>query len=224
MGKSLTVIGYWITSLNDDSLFPPQEFVKRSLGADVATYLSSGQTYEQYRGCSWCRFQCGISAREMGSRDLTDGTWVWPEGLAHYVESHDVNLPSRFVDHITSGVRPAAHLRSPDDAVEFGYGETWCRHNLSLDYFKRLGLARQQTNLLTEQFLEEQFHDVEQRTGVSTESCIWAGCPNRALLGIKFCSRCAAKMQPHHPSAAHGIGLRRFLDDYGQNRTATLVL
>jgi hypothetical protein len=162
-----------------------------------------------------------IPVRNLGTRDGLTGPDRRNLGLAGgsrtLVEFHDVSLPSRFVDHITSGVRPAAHLRSPDDAVEFGYGETWCRHNLSLDYFKRLGLARQQTNLLTEQLLEEQFHDVEQRTGVSTESCIWAGCPNRALLGIKFCSRCAAKMQPHHPSAAHGIGLRRFLDDYGQN-------
>jgi hypothetical protein len=33
----------------------------------------------------------------MGSRDLTDGVWVWPEGLAHYVEEHDVMLPDAFL-------------------------------------------------------------------------------------------------------------------------------
>jgi hypothetical protein len=95
MGNSLTIIGYWITSLNDNSLFTPQEFVKTSLGTGVAS-LRSGQTYEQYRGFSWCRFQCGFSTREMGSRDLTDETWVWPEGLANYVESHSIDLPPRF--------------------------------------------------------------------------------------------------------------------------------
>ena len=218
MGKSLTAVGYWITSLNDDSLFPPQEFVRTSLSAGVASYLRSGETYEQYRGLSWCRFQCGISLSEMGSRDLTDGTWVWPEGLAHYVESHSVNLPPRFVDHITSSVRTIAKLRSQDDVVELGFWEAWCRHNLSSDYFKRLEVARQETSLLAEQMLEGHFRDVEQRTGLSTDSCIWAGCPNLALVGIKFCARCAAKMQPRHPeAAAYGVGLRRFMGSYTQN-------
>jgi hypothetical protein len=33
----------------------------------------------------------------MGGRDLTDGVWMWPEGLAHYVERHAVRLPDEFV-------------------------------------------------------------------------------------------------------------------------------
>lgn len=35
----------------------------------------------------------------MGSCDFTDGVWIWPEGLAHYVEKHDVILPDDFVQH-----------------------------------------------------------------------------------------------------------------------------
>ena len=35
----------------------------------------------------------------MGSRDLTDGVWVWPEGLAHYVRDHGVVLPTSFIEH-----------------------------------------------------------------------------------------------------------------------------
>lgn len=34
----------------------------------------------------------------MGSKCLTDGNWVWPEGLAHYIEAHEVRLPDEFVD------------------------------------------------------------------------------------------------------------------------------
>ena len=34
----------------------------------------------------------------MGSHCLTDGAWVWPEGLTHYVECHDVRLPGEFVE------------------------------------------------------------------------------------------------------------------------------
>jgi hypothetical protein len=218
MGKLLTAVGYWITSLNDDSLFPPQEFVRTSPSAGVASYLRSGETYEQYRGHSWCRFGCGIPHDEMGSRDLTDGTWVWPEGLAHYVESHSVNLPPRFLDHIASSVGTIANLRSQDELVEFGFWEAWCRHNLSADYFKRLEGARREAILLAEQMLEGHLHDVEQRTGLSTDSCIWAGCPNVALLGMRFCAKCAAKMQPLHPDAGtYGVDLRQFLGSYTQN-------
>jgi hypothetical protein len=32
---------------------------------------------------------------EMGSFDLTDGLWLWPEGLAHYVEAHGLPLLER---------------------------------------------------------------------------------------------------------------------------------
>ena len=34
---------------------------------------------------------------EMGSSDLTDGVWLWPEGLAHYVEVHGLPLPEEFI-------------------------------------------------------------------------------------------------------------------------------
>jgi hypothetical protein len=36
----------------------------------------------------------------MGSTDRNDGTFVWPEGLLHYVERHDVRLPAAFVAHV----------------------------------------------------------------------------------------------------------------------------
>ena len=35
-----------------------------------------------------------------GNLELTDGTFLWPEGLAHYVRDHDVRLPTAFVEHI----------------------------------------------------------------------------------------------------------------------------
>ncbi len=33
----------------------------------------------------------------MGCSDLSDGVWMWPRGLAHYVEKHNVKLPDAFV-------------------------------------------------------------------------------------------------------------------------------
>ena len=50
-----------------------------------------------YHEASFCRFACGETA--MGAEDLTDGTYVWPSGLVHYVEQHAVGLPEAFVAH-----------------------------------------------------------------------------------------------------------------------------
>lgn len=32
---------------------------------------------------------------------LTDGTWVWPSDLAHYVEKHGVRVPDEFMEHMS---------------------------------------------------------------------------------------------------------------------------
>ena len=68
----------------------------------VLAYLRAGQEWIQFRGWSYCRFECGIAPSALGDRDLTDGVWVWPEGLAHYVEKHFVRLPDEFIDHVRS--------------------------------------------------------------------------------------------------------------------------
>jgi hypothetical protein len=64
----------------------------------IVTYLRNGHIHFRYSGHSFCRFQCGIAMAAMGNCDLCDGIWVWPEGLAHYVEHHSVRLPDAFVE------------------------------------------------------------------------------------------------------------------------------
>lgn len=66
---------------------------------EVARYLDQGTIVEVYRGWSHCRI-CGFERN--GHADLTDGTYVWPEGLAHYVREHRVRLPERFTTHVTA--------------------------------------------------------------------------------------------------------------------------
>lgn len=68
--------------------------------AAVVAYLRSGKEWVRYNGWSYCRFGCGIVPPALGDRDLTDGVWVWPEGLAHYVEAHTVRLPEEFLHHM----------------------------------------------------------------------------------------------------------------------------
>ena len=55
----------------------------------VAQYLQAGTPVLWYQGWSTCRI-CG---QENGDAELTDGEFLWPEGLAHYVEAHEVRLP-----------------------------------------------------------------------------------------------------------------------------------
>jgi hypothetical protein len=103
---ALKAVGYWWSHPNDnfpaDGQFPdPTLLVSPSWceteRGQIVAYLQGGHTYSQWRGLSYCRFECGIPDSDMGSRCLTDGVWVWPEGLAHFIDYHNVRLPDEFV-------------------------------------------------------------------------------------------------------------------------------
>jgi len=103
----MKIIGYWIRSLSDDDFPPPQELITdcdASTRNAIAEYLDAGLEFAAYRGVSWCRFFCD---HPMGNRELTDGEWVWPEGLSHYVRDHNVRLPDEFVASVRLQSRPA---------------------------------------------------------------------------------------------------------------------
>jgi hypothetical protein len=95
----LTVVGYWDGPETDHSWPSPETLVDETWDAEerelVAAYLSTGLVAQSYMGYSRCRF-CG---RQNGNLDLSDGVFVWPEGLSHYVSDHSVRLPERFVTH-----------------------------------------------------------------------------------------------------------------------------
>jgi hypothetical protein len=81
----------------------PMDLVDAAWNPDIRSalrsYLCSGHEFCSWLGYASCRFSCGIPDDRMGCRDLSDGVWVWPEGLAHYVEAHAVILPEAFVEH-----------------------------------------------------------------------------------------------------------------------------
>src|SRR5262245_6467774 len=78
----------------------PRHFVDTSWEGQarsrVADHLIRGALLVRYRGLSSCRFCGGPN----GSKELTDGRYFWPEGLAHYLVEHDVRLPAEFVEHV----------------------------------------------------------------------------------------------------------------------------
>ncbi len=97
----LEVLGWWFHEEAPDAYPRPQLLVSpcnEKERNDAVAYLRAGHTVVAYEASSHCRFACGEP--DMGHRDLTDGTFVWPDGLAHYVEHHDVRLPSHFVAHV----------------------------------------------------------------------------------------------------------------------------
>ena len=95
------LIGYW-KGYGEPDLPDPRDFVDASWDAyerhEVAKFLSNGTVVVEYRGLSSCRF-CGHGT---GHREFTDGTYQWPEGLAHYLWVHQVRLPAAVVTHIKS--------------------------------------------------------------------------------------------------------------------------
>lgn len=92
-------IGYWAGDVSDP--WPDvQSFVDTSWDEEererVISHLRRGLLARAYLGFSICRL-CG---KRNGSIEVTDGTYIWPEGLAHYVEEHGVRLPARFVEGV----------------------------------------------------------------------------------------------------------------------------
>ena len=118
--KNMRLLGYWLDVDDDATInYPePQDLVDDSwLEGErelLASYLNPKQNTLGEWGFSWCRFECGITDEEMGSLAFTDGVWIWPQGLAHYIVEHGVTLPDVFVDHARSN-----GWKVPD------YNESW---------------------------------------------------------------------------------------------------
>lgn len=98
--RGLRAVGYWRRRKGDTDLPDPAELVDPDWDLTdrfrVARHLESQLVLVRWRGWSRCRL-CGEAN---GSTCLSDGAYVWPEGLAHYVERHAVTLPSEFLDHV----------------------------------------------------------------------------------------------------------------------------
>lgn len=95
----LVRLGYWRG--DQAECWPdPHEFVDPGWEAAereaVADYLRRGFVARAFMGKSRCRL-CG---KFVGSLELSDGSFIWPEGLVHYLDVHEVRLPQRFVSHV----------------------------------------------------------------------------------------------------------------------------
>lgn len=98
-GKGRILIGYW-WSKDEPHLPKPTDFVDLSWDKTewkaVLAYLQSCEVVNRYRGMSLCRV-CGIWN---GSSDQADEKYIFPSGLAHYIQHHGVRPPAEFVKHV----------------------------------------------------------------------------------------------------------------------------
>lgn len=202
--RTRNLIGYWIQSLKDEEFCAPQEVVG-ALPPDVRTkladYLDAGDhDFFSQMGYSWCRF-CGATGKEMGSRELTDGFWVWPEGLSHYVRAHGIILPEEFVADALAQPRPR-HL-NPFRAlgpVSLDYWRDWCASHRSPALLERLRRARAEADLrapgVVQDYFQGRVSEEIARHGQGDERCMFAACDEKVLRGMKLCARHVVREDP----------------------------
>lgn len=97
-------VGFW-RSDKEPSLPDPRTLVDQAWDIGerdrMIAYLENSYFIPVAQGGpSWCRFGCSPRPLDIGTQDLTDGTWVFPEGFVHYVRSHGVKPPVEFLEHV----------------------------------------------------------------------------------------------------------------------------
>lgn len=110
---SLRMLGYWRNAAHPE--YPdPADLVDEGWDEDeknaVSWFLCSGLIARAYMGYSPCRI-CG---NNNGAVDYTDGVYMWPEGLHHYVDEHAVRLPQELVEHAVRWVLKHENFEQED--------------------------------------------------------------------------------------------------------------
>lgn len=141
--KKLQCIGFWSDAregdVSDSKLIHPRDIVDPMWAVNerdkLVSYLKGGQNVNDYLGCSYCRFE-GIPDEMMGNSDLSDGVWVWPEGLHIYVERFGIRLPDKFFAHVKK--KNFLHdccngfVEEKNNILyESSYWDQWCKENRS---------------------------------------------------------------------------------------------
>jgi hypothetical protein len=128
----LKPVGYWVEAGFGERWPDPTRLVDpgwcTSERSKIVAYLRRAPKVEDCLGYSHCRFG-GVPDSEMGTADLSDGTYVWPEGLWIYVERFDVRLPDDMIEHMrTHGFEVPSSLdvvALEERAVDMKYWEDW---------------------------------------------------------------------------------------------------
>jgi hypothetical protein len=101
-------VGFWSSFPGDTRPDPVplcSRVPARSVHPDVLAYVTTAALVESVElGFSHCRIaECphfNKRSAALGCANLTDGVFLWPEGLVHYVSAHGLQLPPTFQRHI----------------------------------------------------------------------------------------------------------------------------
>lgn len=107
----------WFRELGYETAFSIEQFRGRDPAhtADVVRYLRGGKVLVASPGFARDIYDRSVVA---GTHSLrTDGDYVWPDVLAHYVERHGIELPPIFEAHMA-----AAGWRVPSEIETKGLG------------------------------------------------------------------------------------------------------
>lgn len=127
------LLGFWCEMGRKGNQWPhPRLLVSKRLWsaetrATVVKYLRNGTVVRSDLGYSSCRFRCGIRDELMGGDNLSDGGWMWPEGLAHYVEEHDVVLMPKFVQAAEESKGQPIRGIVYDNDIVISEWKDWCK-------------------------------------------------------------------------------------------------
>lgn len=129
----LKLIGYWSVCLDDPEWVHPTTLPpagRTPLERDIlVTHLRNGAFVFAELGMAHNRFPG--PPFDLGSSELTDGAWLWPEGLWWYVWNRDVPLPREFEEHVRANplTRPAREVAfdSIEAPIDLELWTAWCR-------------------------------------------------------------------------------------------------
>ena len=151
-------IGFWRKSRNEVSELPwPTDYYDPHWDDEerevIAAYLDGGKTDASYKGWSECRV-CGCMN---GSCDMTDGIYLWPEGLAHYVREHNIRLPREFMDHALKSANAS------DVAQRARQKKAQDNEHLE-DIARRINAVGQETDDRLQEYQQTPYGEIEMRT------------------------------------------------------------
>jgi hypothetical protein len=153
MKPQLIAIGYW-NSIYEPEFPDPINFedsnwnlAERNL---VIEHLKKGTPIFSWVGSSWCRYRCKES--NMGAHCLTDGKYIFPEKLVHYIKYHNIKPPIEFIEHVLS-YRP---LKIFSDSNEYEINYEWWKKK------KQFNNVENKKTFLTA--TEEEFKMFQKRT------------------------------------------------------------
>lgn len=96
-------IGYWYSKYEPNLPFPKEN--SRQLSKSDKNILVKYLTYTNHKKiCYMGHSDCRICNKDNGTSDILDNKYIWPGGLSHYVETHDVELPNEFVKYCLTQV------------------------------------------------------------------------------------------------------------------------